>query len=279
MSLRDELFADSNTWTDEIDDFLGEISADLLDEWEVYERVFRRKPLPLSIASRRQYTHGGRYEYPSNQVQLAYWPEHIEDVYGWIECTNEIRIRHQVGYEQAFDVDEDQKQNTEEPKYVISGTFVDPIVTCSLSRVVEHVENEMERVRTATEFNVQIEQLTEPSFLGASDQVSPVGQIRGIGPITTRKLACRYGSYYNVTVADKRELVEFLPYRQDLSIETVIESVEEVIDRYNRSRQREDWDGITNAPNTWVGYPQREPAIDCNEVSIHNQREAIERIG
>lgn len=278
MSLRDDLSPDSDVWTDEIDRLMDTFSGDLFDKWEVYERGYKGRPLKISIVS-NDFHSGGGDNYPSQGVQLAYLPESIKPT-DWIQHTNEVYILHRSRYKSDFDIDpEDDSQN--EPKYIVKGTFVDPIVTRSVERAVEHVENQMERVAVATEFNAEIERLTYSNYFQQNDQPSldilessdpkcpveskpsdqdcPVKSVDGVGPTSTERLARRFGTYYNVTRDEHPAIRPCLSDFHQTPISAVIEAAGEAVDRYNELRKREEWDRVDVEPDTWIDYPKADP--------------------
>lgn len=279
MALRDALYASPDIWTDEIDELLQEISADVIEGWEVYERGYEGRPWQQSVASSEQHRKIARNYYPSQSVQFAYLPDEIEPT-TWIQQTNEIYIRYDSGYDRDFNVDPDgdrQKRDNErapgswgkEPKYIVKGTFVNPIITRSPEKVATHIETEMERVASATVFNAEIERLSYHSYAEAdeppedpteyTEQSSPVFTVDGVGSTSVERLAKRFGTYYNVTLGEDRAISDCLSSWHSPGASRIVDAIEPVINRYNRFRSRDDWDGRDSPPDTWKEYPKEQP--------------------
>lgn len=251
----------SDIWIDEICQLIGELSG---EEWDVYDKG-RHGRLLGYLPSLGNQSKGRRL---SKGVRLAYLPESIKST-DWIDHTNEVCIIHHARYDSDFDVDP-EGDNQNEPKYIVTGTFVDPIVTRSVSRVVEHVERQMERVAIATEFNAEIERLTFPNYVTQeetlqqdiseySGQNCPVKSVDGVGPTSTERLARRFGTYYNVTRDGHPAIRPCLSDFHQTPMSAVIEAAGEAVDRYNELRKREEWGRIDVEPDTWVDYPKADP--------------------
>lgn len=282
MSIRSELFPDEKVWTEELDWLLEELPADLLESWSVYERRPDNSPHDRPIGDRDHYTQTYHATHPVDTVQLRYSPESITRTH-WIEHTNALMVRHGSGYERVLDLDSDgdrQKSQGEpiwkttgdEPKYIIDGIFVEPVVTRSTDRILEHLEASMRRTARATEVNAEIEHLAYPyravSTADEGDtseppddpdeyfrQNMPVGFVEGVKMESIERLSKNFGTYYNVTVSDVGEISDCLSSRYRPDPAAVIDEIDRVLDRYNRFRQRDDWGGVNHDPASWTEYP------------------------
>lgn len=282
MSLSGELHAAPDTFTDGISQFLSECPEEWLDEWEVYERAYVERPWARSRVSEESYRKIQRNFYPSDSVQFAYLPESIEPK-TWIVRTNAVTVRHDSGYDREFDVDPDgdrQKGQNEkswansgkEPKYWVKGAFVDPIITRSIERVVDHLETQMERIRLATEFNAEIERMDRqedhwenwdkepPRELSEyTEQSCPAGHPDGVGQRSIERLADKFGTYYNVTVGEGGEIKNCLSSWHRPPAGPVIDAIDIAINRYQEFRGRDGWDHVDVAPDSWTEYPKEQP--------------------
>lgn len=273
MSLYQHLYSPAGTWIDELTALLDELPASLLDSWEVYERTFIGRPgRGNAIASAETYRQIPRYDYPSDTLELAYLPESIRPT-TWIEHSNKIKIRSWTEYhfrgDYDLDIDAEPSKREHERKYLISGTFVEPIVTRSLGRAVNHIGSSIEQVAGATEFNAELERLTwakdhykfrqeEPpeSPTAYTEQRGVLLGVDRVGPKGTQRLAERFGTYYNVTTGHPRDV--FTCLASQTRTEDVLDGIELVINRYNQFRARDDWDRLDVEPDTWADFP-REP--------------------
>lgn len=217
---------------------------------------------------------------PSKSVQLAYLPEQIEPT-RWITQTNGIRVNYARFYDNTYDIDTDRdtRQSGDEStgntsqkphKYIIGGTFVDPIITGSVRTATDHIENAVDRLQSATQFNAEIERLsphpsgphnidppTDPKKY--TSQHSPVIDVNGVGPTSVERLARTFGTYYNVTEADDQSISNCLSEWHQIDSEGLREQITESINRYEQFRNREDWNRVNLTPDTWIDYPKEQP--------------------
>lgn len=246
----------------------------------MYEGAYSGRPFYTSIASESDYRQIKTNKYPSKSLHLAYLPERIEPT-RWIVQTNGIKVTYDQWYDDKHDVDpngytqcsDDASGTTasqKTQKYIIRGTFVDPIVTGSLSTAIEHIRNQTERVKTATKFNAEIERLSShPSVQYNIDppndhdeytgQHSPVSYVKGVGSTSLERLARTFGTYYNVSVANDRSIKNGLSSWHKTDPEDVSKQITESINRYEEFRSRESWNRIDLAPDTWIDYPKEQP--------------------
>ncbi|WP_276247547.1 hypothetical protein [Haladaptatus sp. YSMS36] len=270
MSLRDSLYAPEGIWTDDIEALLRELDA--FDEgWEVRERSFKRKATFYSIASDEHYQRSGQYSYPTDRVQFAYMPENLV-VTDWVAQTNWLSVWYIANWDTTYDADGDDLDDPNdrggrEKKYVITGTFVDPLATRDVSRAAEHVAAQFARIEAATETNADIERCGlvnwfrdgEPAFdnpFWEEYTMSPIRAVNGVGTTTIERLSRTFGTYHNLVEGDDNTIADCTSGFHRVSSTLIKEAAADAVDRYRRFATHPDWTHSTHDPASWTEYPK-----------------------
>jgi hypothetical protein len=213
---------------------------------------------------------------PSNLIEFFYEPELYTEskqkaTYktNWISEINYVTLTAGDIYQRDIDLD---------GGYVITGAFVDPIVTDQAEKIIEALMAAIPRVTTAVDVTMAIERLwtkierngdwkslTHAELEGLIDEMaalpdtltSPLQKVNGIGEETEKRMAQEFGTYQALAKAEQSAIPDRY-HKADLA--EIIAIAKKAVDAY------EIWVGENNGENEipisdLMSYPKEHPHL------------------
>lgn len=174
----------------------------------------------------------------------------------WLKYAGYMEVNHTKSYKPQYDVDtrtyqmREYKEEENKPKYTIYGPLVDPIVTESISRMVSHIEEQIQKITKRLKFQKDIETCSSisqrikkdrnpiPSYIHDGvvevediNESLPVSQ-GGVGKSSISRMAKIYGVCTNI-IQDEHIKGPTSAYGHSPNEKQMKKNVVDAIDLYN----------------------------------------------